>query len=170
MDSADQILDTITREDTIRMREFHIQAWSRDVQFGNEIQEIVNNSADKRAPKAGDASGPSQGSQGLRLKHKQAAEYEAGTLMDQVASRLMLPQLPVHFYEYMKIKARVLVAPVHPKQVGQFLTHYYHGLCIPVQEFQGEGTVNQHACWTAGQPYGKRGPTRADWVWAQWRE
>ena len=45
--------------------------------------------------------------------------------MDQVASRLMLPQLPVRFYEYMKIKGRVLAAPVDPKQVGQFLTHYY---------------------------------------------
>ena len=64
--------------------------------------------------------------------------------MDQVASRLTLPQLPGRFYECMKIKQRVLAAPVDPKQVGQFLTHYNHLLAIQVQEFQGKGTVNQH--------------------------
>ena len=85
--------------------------------------------------------------------------------MYQVASRLMLPQLPVRFYEYMKIKGRVLAAPVDPKEVAQFLTHYYHGLTILVQEFQGESTDNQHAWWIAGEPFRKRGHPSADCVW-----
>ena len=86
----------------------------------------MNNSADKQATNpgdAGDASGQSEGYEGPRLKHKQVAEYEAGIPMDQVASRLMLPQLPERFYEYMKIKGRVLAAPVDPNQAEQFLTH-----------------------------------------------
>ena len=154
----------------MRVRELNIQACSRDVQFGDEIQELVNNTVDKQATNAGDGRGQSEAYEGPSLENKQAAEYEAGTLMKQVASRRMLRQLPVRFYEYMKIKGRVLAAPVDPKQVAQFLTHYYHGLFIPVQEFQGEGTVNQHAWWTAVQPFRKRGHPRADWVCVRRRQ
>ena len=39
-----------------------------------------------------------------------------------------------------------------------------------MQAFHGEGTVNQHAWWTAGQPFRKRGHPRADWVWVRLRE
>ena len=70
MDAADQILHTITREHAIGMREYNIQAWSRDVQFGEEIQELVNNSVDKQATNAADASGQSEGFEGPRLQNK----------------------------------------------------------------------------------------------------
>ena len=61
------------------------------MQFGDEIQQLLHNSADKQATNAVDASGQSERSQGPRLQHTQAAEYEAGTLMNQVASRIMSP-------------------------------------------------------------------------------
>ena len=80
------------------------------------------------------------------MKYKQGIEYEAGTHMDQVANRLMLPQLCICFHEYMNNKGRVLAGTEDPKQVPQLLTHYYNGLSIPVQECQGEGTVIPHAC------------------------
>ena len=67
------------------------------MQFIDDIQELLNNSEDKPVTNAADASGQSEGSEDPRLKNKQATEYEAVTLMDQVASRLMLPQLPVRF-------------------------------------------------------------------------
>ena len=62
----------------------------------------------------------------------------------------------------MKIKGKVSAVLVDLKEVVQFLTHYYHGPSIPVQVFQGEGTVNLDAWWTAEEPLWKRGHRRAD--------
>ena len=67
------------------------------MQFGDEIGELKNNRADKQGTNAAHNRGQSEGSVGPRLKNKQGAEYEAGTPMHQVGSRLMLPQMPVRF-------------------------------------------------------------------------
>ena len=80
MDVADQISHTITREYAICMRELNIQAWSRDVQVGDEIQELVNNRTDKQATNAGDARGQSESFESPRLKNQQAAECYGGPI------------------------------------------------------------------------------------------
>ena len=59
------------------------------MQCGDELQELVNNSADKQPGNASDASSQSEGSEGPRWKSKQAVEYDAGILIYQVASKLM---------------------------------------------------------------------------------
>lgn len=97
VDEADQIFDAITREHTICMGEFHIQACSREVQFGDEIQDLVNNPADKQATNAADPSSQLQGFEGSRWQNERVPEQEAGTHVDQVPSGLMLPQLSERF-------------------------------------------------------------------------
>ena len=166
VEAAEQILDTITRDHALHMRELNIQGWSRDFQLKKSILDLVGSGVDLQQP-ARNSKGALAWSRDPDcpiLQNKQAAEDQEGTLMNELASKLMIPQLPGRFYEYLKLSKRLSAAPVHPLQIGQFLTHYYHGLPIPLPEFQDDGIVKHYAWWTAGEPFWKIGQPRADWV------
>jgi len=156
----------ITRDHALHMRELNIQGWSRDFQLKKSILDLVGSGVDLQQP-ARNSKGALAWSRDPDcpiLQNKQAAEDQEGTLMNELASKLMIPQLPGRFYEYLKLSKRLSAAPVHPLQIGQFLTHYYHGLPIPLPEFQDDGIVKHYAWWTAGEPFWKIGQPRADWV------
>jgi len=120
IEAAEQILDTITRDHALRMRELNIQVWSRDFQFKKSILNLVGSGVDLQQP-ARNIKGALARSRDLDcpiLQNKQAAEYEEGIPMNKLASKLMIPQLPGRFYEYLKLSKRLSAVPVHPLQIG----------------------------------------------------
>jgi len=104
-----------------------------------------------------------------RFGGKQGSDCPEGTPMRKVAERLMVPELPQQFYEYLRVNAGLPVDVVSLAEVARFPTHYYTKLSVAVPHFQGEGVQTHNVWWTAGQAFRKMGKPRNDWVWVRCR-
>ena len=104
-----------------------------------------------------------------RFGGKQDSDCPEGTLMRKVAERLMVPELPQQFYEYLRVNAGLPVDMVSLAEIGRFPTHYYTKQSVAMAQFQGEG-VQTHNVWCiAGKAFRKMGKLRNDWVWVRRR-
>jgi len=74
-----------------------------------------------------------------RFRGKQGSDRPKGIPMCKVAERLMVPELPQQFYEYLRVKAGLPVDVMSMAEVARSPTHYYMKLSVAVAQFQGEG-------------------------------
>jgi len=167
---TDQILDIITREHVLRIRELNIEVWSREYQVDCEILDEVR-TQDSSKPTQ-DAKEPDESpmlpsnSKYARFGGKQASNGPEGTPMDRLAEMLMVPELIQHFYEYLRGLA---VGAVSQAEVARFPTLFYMKLTVPVAQFQAKGIQTHNVWWTAGKPFRRFGKPWADWVWMRHR-
>jgi len=170
MNATDQILDIITREHALRIRELNIEVWSREYQVDREILDAVRiQDSSKRtqdAEEPDESPMPLSNSKYARFGGKQASNGPEGTPMGRLAEKLMVTELMQQFYEYLRGLA---VAAVSLAEVTRFPTHYYTKLTVPGAKFQGEGIQTHNIWWTAGQPLWRLSKLRADWVWVRHR-
>ncbi|KAF8446788.1 hypothetical protein BGX38DRAFT_1270946 [Terfezia claveryi] len=165
VNAAEQILDVITVEQALQMRELNMEVWSQEYKFSSEILGVIRRGSakdvGKTAKEAGKAGGPILGG-------KQASDGPEGTSMQTLATRLGIMQLPERFYEYLRLNISSSYC-VNLEEVARYPVHYYAQLTVDVPQFQGEGRQTHNVRWTAGQPFRKRGQPRADWVWVRRR-
>ncbi|KAF8433150.1 hypothetical protein BGX38DRAFT_1290442 [Terfezia claveryi] len=57
VDAAEQILDTVSRDYAIRMQELNLVAWSRDINLGADVLEMLANNAEVEIYRAGNENG-----------------------------------------------------------------------------------------------------------------
>ena len=90
VDVAEQILDTISRDYAIRIRELNLRAWSQEVQLPVEVLDILGivskSAVPSKAPR-----GPMKVCQ--RIRGKQSADILSGTLLSSLATELGIPSL-----------------------------------------------------------------------------
>jgi len=173
VNTTEQILYTITREHALRIRELNIEVWSCEFPVDREFLDAIKTQDSRKWMQ--DADQPERSPNHLsnakypRFGDKQGSECPEGTLMHKVAERLMVPELPPQFYEYLSVNAGLPVDVVSLAEVARFPTHYYTKQSVAMAQFQGEG-VQTHNVWCiAGKAFRKMGKLRNDWVWVRRR-
>ncbi|KAF8414646.1 hypothetical protein BGX38DRAFT_1281763 [Terfezia claveryi] len=158
---TEQILDTITVEHALRMRELNMEEWSQGYRFSRAILDVIQRrrmeDLEETTIRAGKPQGPI-------LRGKQASDGPEGTPMQTLAARLGIGQLPERFFQYLRLNTP---EPVNLEGVAHFPMHYYAELSVKVPEFQGEGKQTHNVQWTAQKAFRKQGQPRADWVWVR---
>ncbi|KAF8427092.1 hypothetical protein BGX38DRAFT_1278843 [Terfezia claveryi] len=145
VNATEQILDIITREHALRMRELNIKVWSREFQFGREIIDLI------RSPEAPEHTEYSKqpketpmyarNSKSVRLGGKQVSDDVEGTSMRKLAGKLILTRLLEQFYEYLRLNTGLAAGSVSLEKIAQFPTHYYTKLSMEVPQFQSKGAA-----------------------------
>ncbi|KAF8415231.1 hypothetical protein BGX38DRAFT_1281439 [Terfezia claveryi] len=161
VNAAEQILDTITVEHALRMRELNMEEWSQGYRFSRAILDVIRR---RRVEDLEETTIRARKPQGPILRGKQASDGPEGTPMQTLAARLGIGQLPERFFQYLRLNTPELV---NLEGVAHFLTHYYAELSVKVPEFQGEGKQTHNVQWTAQKAFRKQGQPRADWVWVR---
>jgi len=143
VNATEQILDTITREHTLRMRELNIEVWSCKFPVDREILDAIKTQDfRKRTQDADQPEGrPNHPSNAKypRFGGKQGSDCREGTPMGKVVERLRVPEFPQQFYKYLRVNVGLPVDVVSLAEVARFLTHYYTKLSVAVAQFQEEG-------------------------------
>ena len=167
VDVAEQILDTISRDYAIRIRELNLRAWSREVQLPVEVLEILGIVSESAVPSKA-TRGPIKVRQ--RLGGKQSADILGGTPLSSLATELGIPSLVERFRKYLMLNSSYTKSPPSSEEVSCYRAHYYNTLSVPVMQFQEDGEVIHHLRWTGKKGFRQRGEARADWVWVRQRE
>lgn len=162
VDAAEQILDTVSRDFAIRMRELNLVAWSRDIKFPAEILRVLDPTPD--------AQDPLKRIQRPTLGGIQDADSPSGTPLSKIASILELPSLTDRFLDYLKLNTPDNRPVPDAERVSNYRTHYYNTLSVPVPQFQGDGELIHKIRWTGKRGFRQRGEARADWIWVRRRQ
>jgi len=173
VNATEQILDTITRKHALQMRELNIEVWSSEFPVDCEILDAINTQDFRKQTQDADQpeGSPNHTSNAkyARFGGKQGSDCPEGTPMRKVAERLMVPELPQQFHEYLRVNPGLPVDVVSLAEVACFPTYYYTKLSVVVSQFQGEGVQTHNVWWIVGQAFQKMGKPRTDWVWVRYR-
>jgi len=157
VDTIEQIVDTISRDYAIQMRELNLIAWSRDIQVPEEILKIAEKSVGdgEHKEKRGRIRRPT-------LVGQQREDRAAGTDLSILAAELDIPVLLQRFCAYLSLNVVDVRAAPNLESILRYIAHYYNTLSVPIEEFQGDGDVIHKLRWTGKEGFRKKKKPRAD--------
>jgi hypothetical protein len=155
VDAVEQILDTISRDYAIQMKELNLIAWSGEVKLPPDVREVLG-IVNKKGLKS--RSGRPT------LRGKQSVESSS---LSSLATLLGIPSLIDHFCDYLRLNLAHIKPPPTFEEVSHYKAHYYSTLSVCVPQFQGNGELVHQIRWTGKRAFRQRGEARADWVWVR---
>ena len=165
VDAVEQVLDTISMDDALQMKELNLIAWSLDIRLRIDIQTLLGIEKGQVAPKS--TRSPSVGRPVLR--GRQAADSPPWASFASLASTLEIPSLAKKLGNYLRLNHPDLNLPPASEQVSRYRAHYYSTLSVPGMQFQGDGELIHQVWWTRKRSFRQRVERRADWVWVHQR-
>ena len=168
VDAVEQILDTISRDYAIQMKELNLVAWDAEIKLPADVREVLGIVNGKESKSH--SGYPTLHSGRPTLRGKQSVENPGGTPLSSLATLLGIPSLVEHFCNYLRLNSAHRKPPPTFDEILHYRAHYYNTLSVCVTQFQGSGKLVQHIRWTGGQGFRQRDKPRADWVWVRRRE
>ena len=167
VDATEQILDTISRDYAIRMRELNLLAWSGAINVPKEILEVIDGPArdgeEQRAGGQGEMRRP-------RLVGQQSGGIPGGIPLLKLETELGIPGLVERFRDYVKLNGANRGPVPDVEKISTYMAHYYNTVAVPVTQFQGDSEIVHKIRWTGKRDFRQRGISRADWVLVRRRE
>jgi len=167
VDAAEQILDTISRDNAFTMRELNLIAWSRDIKVDRDILDMLGNVAvdSQGLVRAKKVAKPPLRHPTLGVKRD--ADKLSGSPLSFLAEKLGIPCLIAQFKHYFELNMTDSEGILDTKWVSAYRAHYCYALSVPVVQFRGEGEVIHKLRWTGKENFRNIGRPRANWVWVR---
>ena len=167
VDATQQILDTISSDYAIRMRELHLLAWSREIKVPQGIVEVIHEPARHgEEPKMG-------GQRGIRrpmLVGQQSKSSSGGIPLCKLETELYIPGLVERFRDYVELNKTNRGPVPDIEMISRYMAHYYNIVAVPVKQFQGDSEIVHKVRWTGKRGFRRWSMPRADGVWVRQRE